>query len=106
MSTFAVVETGNKQYLVKQDDVILVEKPQAIKDGEVSLDHVLMIKSSDKASFGTPYVNGAKVLCQVLEAEERQPKVISFKYRRRKNSRRKKGHRQTLTRLQVKAIQG
>lgn len=105
MSTFAVVETGNRQFLVKQNDVILVEKPEGAKDGQVSLERVLMIKSNDTANFGTPYINGAKVLCQVL-AEERQPKVISFKYRRRKNSRRKKGHRQTLTRLQVKEIQG
>jgi len=106
MPTFAVVETGNKQFLVKQDDVILVQKPESIKDGEISLEHVLMIKSNEKASFGTPYVSGAKVLCQVLAEEERQPKTISFKYRRRKNSRRKKGHRQTLTRLKIKSIQG
>ena len=104
MLTYAIVETGSKQYRVEPKTLIEVEKlsiPQGQK--EVALEKVLFVRSGDQIHVGNPTVNGAKVICDYL-GDLRGPKVISFRFRRRKNSRRKKGHRQSLTKLQVKEI--
>ena len=105
MSVFAIVESGNRQYRVEEKDVIQVEKLGAQAGSELALDRVLVIKTTGDIQVGTPFVGGAKVLCKVL-GDERQAKVIHYRIRRRKNSKRKHGHRQTLTKLQVTAIQG
>ena len=106
MGKYAIVESGARQYWVQENDVIHVEKLE-FEGGkkEVSIDHVLMLKDDQSSKVGNPFISGAKVNCEVL-GEERQGKVINFKYRRRKNSRRKKGHRQALTMLKVKSIVG
>lgn len=105
MTNYAIIETGSKQYRVEPKDILEVERLSfAEKPSEVALDKVLLVRDGEKTWVGTPYLLGAKVLCDNL-GEMRGPKVISFKYRRRKASRRKKGHRQTLLRLQVKEIQ-
>lgn len=103
---FAIVETGGKQVRVESSQVIEVEKLSLTgKDSkEVVLDKILLAARGTLLDIGVPYVKGAKVLCENL-GEIRGPKVISFKIRRRKNYRRKTGHRQTLTRLRVKEIQ-
>ena len=72
---------------------------------EVLLEKVLLVSNGKDIQVGNPLVKGASVLCELLE-EFRAPKVISFRFRRRKNSRRKKGHRQDLLRLRVKEIKG
>ncbi len=104
MSTYAIIETGSKQYRVEPKQVLEIERLEIPKDQkEVSLEKVLLIRDGDKVQVGNPLVSGAKVVCDYL-GEFRAPKVISLKYRRRKASRRKKGHRQTLSRLLVKEI--
>ncbi len=104
MSTYAIVESGSKQYLVEPNAVIEVEKFALSEKGkDVLLDKVLFFKDEEKCQVGTPWISGAHVLCESL-GDFRGPKVISFKFRRWKASRRKKGHRQELLRLRVKEI--
>ncbi len=103
MASYAIVETGAKQYKVKEGDTILVEKLKAKKDKEVSLDKVLLLVDGKTVTVGKPYVKDAKVVCEFL-AEVKDEKKITFKYRKRKSSKRKIGHRQKLCRLLVKKI--
>jgi large subunit ribosomal protein L21 len=100
---YAIVEVGGKQYYVQKGDVVEVEK-QEFKDGhELNLSKVLLVSKDKKVEVGQPYVKGAKVLAVVM-GQFRGEKLVSFKYRRRKSSHWKKGHRQNLTRLQIKEI--
>ena len=101
---YAIVETGSKQYKVSKNDTIEVEKLDIKKGKEVKLDKVLLISDKKDATIGSPYIKGAHVLCD-LAGEKRAKKVISFKYRRRHASSKKKiGHRQGYTMLKVKEI--
>ena len=86
MSTFAIFQTGGKQYRVTEGDIIKVEKLNAT--GSVEFDHVLMV--GDKV--GTPFINGAKIVADVIE-QKRDDKVLVFKKKRRQNYRRTAGHR-------------
>ena len=91
---YAVIKTGGKQYRVAKDDVLSIERLDAMPGDAVSFDEVLMLGGAAASpTFGTPFITGAKVTAEVLELN-RGPKLIAFKKRRRKNSRRKKGHRQ------------
>ena len=100
---YAIIEVGAKQYSVKKDDIIEVEK-QDVEDGkEIALDRVLLISGDSKIEIGQPYVKSAKVSALVL-GQTKAEKTLSFKYRRRKSSHWTKGHRQQLTRLQIKDI--
>lgn len=100
---FAVIKTGGKQYRVTADDLLKVEKIEA-KTGEiVQITEVLMVGDGDKAEIGAPLVDGAMVTAEVVE-QGRARKVITFKKRRRQNSRRTKGHRQHLTTLRISEI--
>lgn len=100
---FAVVKTGGKQYKVASGDVIKVEKLEAEAGATVELDQVLMVGDDAKVTIGAPMVAGAKVAAEVLE-QTKGAKVIIFKKRRRKNSRRTRGHRQQITVLRVTGI--
>lgn len=100
---FAVVKTGGKQYKVASGDVIKVEKLEAEAGATVELDQVLMVGDEAKVTIGAPMVAGAKVAAEVLE-QTKGAKVIIFKKRRRKNSRRTRGHRQQITVLRVTGI--
>ena len=102
---YAVIKTGGKQYRVAPDDVLTIEKVSGDAGAKVEFAEVLMIGGSDKPKFGSPLVSGAKVVAELVE-HTRGPKVISFKKRRRKNSRRKRGHRQDLTTVRIKSIIG
>lgn len=104
MPLYAIVESGAKQYRVEPKSWIEVEKLK-IPEGEkeVTLDKVLFISNGEKVQIGTPHIQGAKVVCDYL-GDKRAPKVIAFKFRRRKASRRKRGHRQEYSRLFVKEI--
>ncbi len=100
---YAVIETGGKQYRVKEGDVLEIEK-LAVEAGEtVSIDKVLMVGAGEEVSFGTPYVEGAAVELEVQD-QFRGKKVVAFKYKRRKQYSRTVGHRQSLTRVVVKSI--
>ncbi len=100
---YAVIAVGGKQQLVKIGDVITVEK-QDVEDGKsFAVEKVLLTVDDDKINVGAPYVKGAIVEAKVLK-QTKGPKVISFKYRRRKASHTKKGHRQKLTELEITKI--
>ncbi len=102
---YAVIKLGGKQQLVKAGDIITVEK-QEIEDGKsLVVDKVLLIVDDDKINVGTPFVQGAVVETKILK-QIKGPKIISFKYRRRKASHTKKGHRQKLTQLEITKIKG
>lgn len=96
---FAIVETGNKQYQVKSGDVIKVEKLAGSIGDKITLDKVLMTASK----VGSPLVEGAKVLAEIID-QRKAEKVIIFKKKRRHNYRRKRGHRQQITVLRVQEI--
>jgi len=101
---YAIVETGSKQYKVAKNDTIEVEKLDHKKAKEVKLDRVLFISDKKDSTIGSPYIKGAHVVCEVV-GEKRAKKVISFKYRRRRASSKKKiGHRQNYVVLKVKDI--
>ena len=97
MSEYAIFQTGGKQYRVTNGDIIKVEKLGA--EGTVEFDQVLMV--GDK--IGTPYVDGAKVVAEVIE-QKRTDKVLVFKKKRRQNYRRTAGHRQFITVLKIKEV--
>jgi large subunit ribosomal protein L21 len=101
---YAVIKTGGKQYRVAADDVITIEKIAGDAGSKVEFAEVLMI-GGDTPKFGAPLVKGAKVVAELVE-HTRGPKVISFKKRRRKNSRRKRGHRQDLCTVRITSIVG
>lgn len=100
---FAVVRTGGKQYKVASGDVIFVEKLEGEKGETLTLDDVLMVGDAGKITVGTPVVKGASVTAEIL-GQDRAQKIIVFKKQRRKNHRRKNGHRQRITVLKVKDI--
>lgn len=97
MANIAIFQTGGKQYRVVEGDIIKVEKLDAT--GSVTFDQVLMV--GDKV--GTPFVNGASVVAEVIE-QKRDDKVLVFKKKRRQNYRRTAGHRQFITVLKIKSI--
>jgi large subunit ribosomal protein L21 len=99
---FAVIKTGGKQYRVAADDVLKVEKVAGNPGDIVEFGEVLVV-GGDTPTLGTPTVAGAIVAGEVLE-QGRGPKVIAFKKRRRKNSRRKRGHRQEFTLVRITEI--
>jgi large subunit ribosomal protein L21 len=100
---YAIIEVGGKQHSVKQGETIIVEKQEAEETKVITLDKVLLIASDDKIEIGQPYLKGATVIACVLKHIKGE-KLVSFKYRRRKSSHWKKGHRQELSRIQIKDI--
>jgi large subunit ribosomal protein L21 len=100
--SYAVIKTGGKQYRVAQGDRIRVEKLPGDVGAEITFDEVLML-GGDKVSVGTPLVSGASVKAKIV-AQDRAKKIIVFKYRRRKNYRRKNGHRQPYTELEITGV--
>jgi large subunit ribosomal protein L21 len=100
---YAVIETGGKQYRVSAGDKLRVEKLSAEEGAEVFFDKVLFLGKDDGPVVGVPYVAGASVSAKVLE-HGKDDKVIVFKYRRKKNYRRFRGHRQQYTAIEIQGI--
>lgn len=100
---YAVVEAGGKQYRVSEGNKIRVEKCDAEVGSTISLDKVLLLGKDDGAVVGAPFVGGASVTAKVA-GHGKEDKVIVFKYRRKKNYRRFRGHRQQYTELTVESI--
>lgn len=98
---YAIIETGGKQEKVSVGDILNIERIPNKKD--VTFAHILLLCDADKIEVGRPYVKGAKVSASIL-GQVREEKVISFKYRKRKSSRRIHGHRQNLTRIKITEI--
>lgn len=101
---YAVLATGGKQYRVKEGDVLFVEKLNAEVDTTVELNEVLAVETEDGIKIGTPVVEGAKVTAKVL-AQGKAKKVIVFKYKAKKDYRKKNGHRQPYTKLVIEKIE-
>lgn len=101
---YAVVVTGGKQYKVSEGDVIFVEKLEAEVDSNIELTDVLAVSKEDGFVIGKPVVEGAKVVAKVAE-QGKAKKVIVFKYKRKKDYRRKQGHRQPYTKLVIEKIE-
>jgi large subunit ribosomal protein L21 len=99
---FAVIKTGGKQYRVAAEDVIEVERLKGEAGDIIQFGEVLLV-GGDSVTLGAPTVAGASVAAEVVE-QGRGPKVIAFKKRRRKNSRRKRGHRQEFTKVRITEI--
>jgi large subunit ribosomal protein L21 len=99
---FAVIKTGGKQYKVAANDVITIERLEGEVGDVIAFDQVLML-GGETVTIGSPVVAGATVAGELVE-QARGPKVISFKKRRRQNSKRKKGHRQDLTIVRITEI--
>lgn len=107
MSSFnqAIVRTGGKQYRVEPGAVLRVEKLDGDVGGSIELPEVLLLGSGAEARIGKPLVDGAKVT-GTITAHGRGPKLVVYKFRRRKNYRRKNGHRQDYTEIKIDAITG
>ncbi len=102
---YAVIKTGGKQYRVAQGDKLRVEKLPGNVGDTITLGEVLLVGEGDGVKVGAPTVGGAKVQAKIV-AQDRGPKIIIFKFRRRKNYRRKTGHRQPFTALEITSIAG
>ena len=103
MSSYAVIQTGGKQYRVHPGDVIDVEKIDQEVGARVDLSSVLLVDTDGDVSVGTPTVDGAKVTAEVAD-QFRGPKIIVYKYKAKTHYRRKNGHRQSYTRLRIRHI--
>lgn len=100
---FAVIQTGGKQYLVRSGDKIRIEKLDA-KEGEVfSFDKILLVSDGEKTEIGTPFISGKKVEGKVLR-QARNKKVIVFRYHNKTRYRKKKGHRQHFSEVEISDI--
>jgi large subunit ribosomal protein L21 len=100
---FAVIKTGGKQYKVAAADRITVMALEGEAGAQVTFSEVLALFDGERSEIGAPHVAGASVVGEIVE-QTRGPKVIAFKKRRRKNSRRKRGHRQDLTIVRITQI--
>lgn len=101
---YAVIETGGKQYRVEPGDVVDVERLELPDDAKgVTFDRVLMVRDEKSTQLGTPTVEGASVSATLVE-ETRAPKIMVFKFKRRKGYRRLSGHRQDLMRVRIDKI--
>jgi large subunit ribosomal protein L21 len=101
---YAIIETGGKQYRVQQGDVLRVEKLEIEPQNTVEFDKVLFVENDGEVKIGDPVVAGAKVTAKVLE-HGKGKKIIVFKYKPKKNYRRKKGHRQPFTKIMIEKIE-
>lgn len=101
---YAIIETGGKQFRVEQGQTLFVEKLDANVGDTVTIDKVLLVEKDGEVKVGAPVVDGAKAVLKVVE-HGKGKKVIVFKYKPKKNYRRKQGHRQPYTKVVVEAIQ-
>jgi large subunit ribosomal protein L21 len=102
---YAIIETGGKQYKVQEGDIVYVEKLNADEGQAVSFDRVLLVSGDAGLVPGKPYVDGAKVEGTVL-GQGKAKKIIVYKYNAKKNIRKKQGHRQPFTKVQIDTIIG
>ena len=101
---YAVIQTGGHQYKVKEGDKVRIDRLAGDAGQSVVFDRVLMIAQDEKVTFGTPVVKGAQVGATILE-QVRDPKVLVFKYKRRKNYKKMRGHKQPVTVVTIGKIQ-
>lgn len=104
MKKYALIETGGKQYRVEEDMTLFVEKLDAQEGDTVTFDRVLLVSDDQGTKTGTPVVSGVKVIGEVVK-HGRAKKITVFKYKPKKNYKKKKGHRQPFTRVAIKSIE-
>ena len=102
---YAIIETGGKQYRVSEGDVITVEKLNVEDGADVELDKVLVLGEGQDVKVGTPYIEGAKVMGRAVESGKAK-KVVIFKYKSKKDYRKKQGHRQPYTMIEILSLDG
>ncbi|MBQ7976435.1 MAG: 50S ribosomal protein L21 [Clostridia bacterium] len=102
---YAVIVTGGKQYKVSEGDTLFIEKLTAEEGEAVTFDQVLMVGDGENVTVGAPAVEGATVEAKVLK-NGKAKKIYVFKMKRKKNYRRKKGHRQPFTKVEITKING
>ena len=101
---FAIIKTGGKQYKIQEKDIIFVEKLKNKKGDKIDIKDVLLLSNDEKnIKIGSPFIKGISVKAEVLE-QKKNKKVIVFKKKRRKNYKRKNGHRQNITVLKILKI--
>ncbi len=100
----AIIKTGGKQYTVTENDVIKIEKLNNDVGDKVSFDEVLLVSNDGDIKVGKPFVEGAKVNA-VVEEQGKGDKVIIFKFKRKKDYRKKRGHRQPYTKVRIESIE-
>ncbi len=101
---YAIIQSGGRQYTIKPGDRLRVHKLPGNAGEDIIIGTVLAVNDGERMVHGSPYVAGASVIGKVV-AQEKKEKVIIFKYKRRKDSKKKKGHRQAYTELLVEKIQ-
>jgi large subunit ribosomal protein L21 len=102
---YAIIETGGKQYRVQEGDTLFIEKLDVTQGDTVEFDKVLVLSKDGQLTVGSPAVNGAKVSATVVE-NGKAPKIIVFKYKSKKDYRKKQGHRQPYTKVRIESING
>lgn len=100
---YAVFENGSHQYRVSEGDLVTIDRQPGEHGEEITFDKVLLLAGAEGATIGTPLVAGARVVGRIVR-QFRDKKIIIQKFRRRKNMRRKRGHRQYMTTVQIKSI--
>jgi large subunit ribosomal protein L21 len=101
--SYAIIQTGGKQYRVSEGDVLSVEKLATETGKETVFNDVLLVVNGDKVNLGTPLVSGASVKAEVVD-QYKDDKVIAYKFKRRKGYHRTVGHRRQLTELKITKI--
>lgn len=100
---YAIIETGGKQYKVENGDVVFIEKLDVEADSEITFDKVIALGADDGIKVGAPYVEGASVSAKVLK-NGKGKKIVVATYKPKKNEKRKMGHRQPYTKVEISAI--
>lgn len=100
---YAIIETGGKQYKVEAGDTVYIEKLDAEESSEITFDKVIAVGADDGITVGAPYVEGATVSAKVLK-NGKAKKVTVFTYKSKKNEKRKMGHRQPYTKVEIAAV--
>lgn len=100
---YAIIETGGKQYRVQEGDTLFIEKLDVNAGDSIAFDKVLAVSKDGSVSFGSPVVAGATVKATVVE-NGKGKKVVIFKYKRKKDFRKKQGHRQPFTKVKIESI--
>lgn len=101
---YAIMETGGKQYRVREGDVLRIEKLEGEPGQELVFDKILLVGNGEGVRVGTPFLDDVRIRAEIL-AQRRGRKILVFKFKRRKDYRKKQGHRQDYTGIRIKAIE-
>lgn len=102
---YAIIATGGKQYKVSEGDIVFIEKLEVAEEEVITIDKVVAVGGENGINVGTPYVSGASVSAKVLK-QGKDKKVVVFKMKPKKGYRKKQGHRQPYTKIQIEKISG